>query len=141
MKMYKKQSTTTLFDLPDEILLFIFRKLSNTDVLYSLIDVNIRLDQIVTDPVFTSHLKLLRRSSNGFIYPMTDQTLERFCRRILPQINSRIQWLNLEPSSMQRILVLNYPNLYGLGLFNITSETVNCFLDGKKFSINNFPPA
>ena len=56
-----------LTDIPDEILLLILNKLSNIEVLYSLIGVNIRLDKIANDPIFTDHLTLIKRSSNDVI--------------------------------------------------------------------------
>ncbi|CAF3245281.1 unnamed protein product, partial [Rotaria sp. Silwood2] len=50
--------------------------------------------------------------------------LDRFCLQILPAIHHHIKWLNLESSSMKSILrATNYPNLYGLGLFDIDTET------------------
>ncbi|CAF4381930.1 unnamed protein product, partial [Rotaria sp. Silwood2] len=40
--------------------------------------------------------------------------LDRFCLQILPEIHYKIKWLDLESSSMERILLAtNYPNLYG----------------------------
>ncbi|CAF4085368.1 unnamed protein product, partial [Rotaria sordida] len=115
---------TELNDLPDEILMLILKKLFNTEVLYSLIDVNKRLNTIVRDPIFTSHLTLMRRFLDNSNYPLPDLILDRFCSQILPSICHKIKWLNLESSSMKRILhATNYPNLYGLGLYDIEIET------------------
>ncbi len=50
-----EHSSVQLTDLPHEILMFIFQKLTNTDVLYSLMGVDVRLYKIVNDPVFISH--------------------------------------------------------------------------------------
>ncbi|CAF4750005.1 unnamed protein product, partial [Rotaria sp. Silwood2] len=116
--------STELNDLPDEILMIILKKLFNTEVLYSLIDVNKRLNTIVRDPIFTSHLTLMRCFSDNSNYPLPDPILDRFCLQILPSIHHKIKWVNLESSSMKRILhATNYPNLYGLGLFDIEIET------------------
>ncbi|CAF3919587.1 unnamed protein product [Rotaria magnacalcarata] len=42
---------------------------------------------------------------------------------MLPQIHHKIEWLNLEPTSMKRILhATNYPHLYGLGLYAVSVE-------------------
>ncbi|CAF3164839.1 unnamed protein product [Rotaria sp. Silwood2] len=116
---------TELNDLPDEILMMIFKKLTNTEVLYSLTGANKRLNQIVHDFTFTNHLTLMISLSNGSTYPLSDPTLNQFCLHILPKIHDKIKWLDLESSSMERILLTtNYPNLTGLGLYNIHAETL-----------------
>ncbi|CAF3795096.1 unnamed protein product [Rotaria sordida] len=126
-----EDSSIELNELPDEILIIILKKLFNTEVLYSLIDVNKRLNTIVHDPIFTSHLTLMRCFSDDSIYPLPDSILDRFCSQILSSIHHKIKWLNLESSSMKRILLAtNYPNLYGLGLYNIEAETaLSLFID------------
>jgi hypothetical protein len=110
-------------DLPDEILMTIFKKLYNVEVLYSLWRVNKRFNQIVRDLVFTSHLTLSRGSTNGLICSLEDTLLDQFCLQILPEICDKIKWLNLESLSMERILTAaNYPNVCGLGLYNIDEK-------------------
>jgi hypothetical protein len=122
-----------LNDLPDEILLRIFKKLVNAEVLYSLFGVNKRLSNISHDFVFTNNLTLFMSTSDGFVYSLCDSMLDRFCLHILPKIHQKIRWLNLEPRSMKRILLAtNYPNLTGLGLYNIAIETLE-HLTGKIF--------
>ncbi|CAF1213438.1 unnamed protein product [Rotaria sordida] len=126
-------SSIQLNDLPDEILMIVFKKLDNVALLYSLIDVNMRLNNIVKNSIFTncltllrfvpSHLIVLRSLSTYFIYPLDNSTVDRFCLHILPKINEKIQWFDLESLSMERILlVTNYPNLCGLDetLFSCT---------------------
>ncbi|CAF1417505.1 unnamed protein product [Rotaria sordida] len=114
-----------LNDLPDEILMIIFKKLNNLDVLYSLQGVNQRLNQIIHDPIFTSRLTFVKWFSHNFIdLIFCDTILNRFCLQILPEIRHKIQWLDLESSSMKYILcAAHYPNLYGLGLYNISEES------------------
>ncbi|CAF5097090.1 unnamed protein product [Rotaria sp. Silwood1] len=114
-------SLVQLNDLPDEILMIIFKNLDNDEVLYSLIGVNKRLNTFVHDSTFTSHLTLMRRFSNNTIHPLSDTIIDRFLQ-ILPSIHHKIQWLDVESSSMERILSTNYPNLYGLGLYNLEIE-------------------
>ncbi|CAF4267259.1 unnamed protein product [Rotaria magnacalcarata] len=83
-----------------------------------------RLNKIVHDPIFTSHLTLMRCFSDDSIDPSPDPILDRFCLQILHEIHHKIQWLNLESSSMKRIfLAANYPNLFELGLYDIEIET------------------
>jgi hypothetical protein len=130
VKTNMKYSNVQLNDLPDEILLIIFKKLSNAEVLYSLIDVNQRLNKIVYDSIFTNHLTLLR-SESDLIYPLPNPMLDQFCSQILSSIHDKIQWFNLESSSMERILLsTNYPNLYGLALYDLEIETVKYLFTG-----------
>ncbi|CAF1559442.1 unnamed protein product [Rotaria magnacalcarata] len=113
-----KHSTIQLDDLPDEILMMIFKNMCQVDVLYSLIDVNQRLTTIVHDPIFTNHVTLLNHLSDGSICSLTDSMLDQFCSQILPKMNHKIKCLHLESSSMERILLAaNYPSLDGLSLY------------------------
>jgi hypothetical protein len=121
-----------LTDISDEILLLILNKLSNIEVLYSLIGINLRFDRIVSDPIFTNHLTLLKRSSNGVIKLLDDRTFDCVYSQILPKIHRKIKWLDLESLSMERVLLsIDYPNLYGLSLFNIERELAVRVFDGK----------
>ncbi|CAF3305919.1 unnamed protein product [Rotaria sp. Silwood2] len=87
--------------------------------------VNKRLNKIVHDETFTSYLTFLVCSSDSSVHPYCDSIIDRFCLQILPSIHHKIQWLNLEASSMKRILfATDYPNLSGLGLYNVDDETV-----------------
>ncbi|CAF4656270.1 unnamed protein product, partial [Rotaria sp. Silwood2] len=116
-----KYSCIGLNDLPNEILMIIFKKLNNLDVLYSLQGFNQRQNQIIQDRIFTSRVTFVKWFSHNFIDLIScDTILNRFCSEILPEIRHRIQWLDLESSSMKYILcAAHYPNLYGLGLYNI----------------------
>ncbi|CAF1219733.1 unnamed protein product [Rotaria sordida] len=116
-------SCVQLNDLLDEILIYIFKKLNNVTILYSLMGINKRLDRILHDSIFTSNLTLLNYLSYNSISSLSKPILDRYCFEILPKINNKINWLNLELSSMKRILSVNYPNLFGLGIYNIEKET------------------
>ncbi|CAF3800435.1 unnamed protein product [Rotaria sp. Silwood1] len=130
-----KHSSVELNDLPDEILIIILKKLYNVQVLYSLIGVNKQLNTILHDPIFTSHLTLMRCFSDDSIDSLPDPILDRFCLQILHEIHYKIQWLNLESSSMKRILLAtNYPNLFGLGLYDIEIETALSLFIGVLFT-------
>ncbi|CAF3330018.1 unnamed protein product [Rotaria sp. Silwood2] len=91
--------------------------------------INTRLDQIIRDPIFTRRLTLLRWSPTDFIYSLDNTILDRFCLQIIPQICHKIKWLNLESSSIERVLLAaDYPNLYGLSLHNVEDKTaINIF--------------
>ncbi|CAF5074085.1 unnamed protein product [Rotaria sp. Silwood1] len=132
-------SSVQLNDLLDEIIFIIFKKLNKLDVLYSFIDVNKRLNEIVHDPTFTSGLTLFNYLSCDYIYPLSDLMLDRFCLHILPKIGHKIKWLDLEPLSMKRILLsANYPNLFGLGIYNIEKQAVLNLFTGKIFLFRFF---
>ncbi|CAF3933109.1 unnamed protein product [Rotaria sp. Silwood1] len=116
-------SSIQLNDLPDEILIYIFKKLSNAEILYSLSGVNKRLNKIVHDSIFINDLSLLMSTSDDLLYSLPDPILNRFCSHILPSIHQKIQWLHLESLSMERILhVKNYPNLNRINLHNIEEK-------------------
>ena len=123
---------STIECLPVEILLIIFRKLHNATLLYSLFDVNQRLNEILSYPTLINHLNLLKFVSIDYISPLPSPILDRLCLEILPKIHSRIQWLNLEFFSIRRVLLAaNYPNLNGLGLYNLKMEDAEKIFSGK----------
>ncbi|CAF3384528.1 unnamed protein product, partial [Rotaria sp. Silwood2] len=94
--------------------------------------VNKQLNSIVRDLIFTHHSKLMRHFSNDSIEPLPDAILSCLCSKILLEICNQIQWLDLEASSIERILLAtNYPNLYELGLFNLDIETTLSLLHGE----------
>ncbi len=129
-----------LDDLPDEILMYIFKKLYNDEVLYSLMDVNQRLNRILHDRIFTRHLCLLKycRIDNSTI-PLPDLILDRFCSKILPKIRHQIETLYLEGTSIERVLhARNYINLNKLGLCDITYNEAMYLFTGKRFSFIDF---
>ncbi len=64
--------------------------------------------------------------------------LDRFCFQILPSIHHKIKWIDLEVSSMKRILSANYPILFGLGIYNIEKETDLDLFTGKIFLFQFF---
>ncbi|CAF3686122.1 unnamed protein product [Rotaria socialis] len=132
-----KHSLIQLNDLPDEILMIILKKLDNDEVFYSLIGVNKRLNTLVHDTIFTSHLTLLKYFSDDSINPLSDTILDRFYSQILPAIRHQIQWLDVESSSMERILLsTNYANLYRLGLYNLEIERAKHLFTSKIFYFN-----
>jgi hypothetical protein len=58
--------------------------------------------------------------------------LDQFCLQILPDISINIKWFYLESSSVKRILnAADYPNLYGLGLYNMKEKIARRLFTGK----------
>ncbi len=135
-----ESSCVELNDLPDEILLMIFKKLNNLEVLYSIQGVNDRLNKILHDPIFTSRLNFVKCLSNELINSFPPKIISgRFCLQILPEISMEIKWLDLESSCMKNILrAADYPNLYGLGLYNVRKRTIRRLVMGKIISIQLF---
>ncbi|CAF1513899.1 unnamed protein product [Rotaria magnacalcarata] len=127
-----KDLLVQLEDLPDEILMYIFKKLSNDEVLYSLTDVNQRFNRIVHDTIFTRYLCLLEYcADDNSTYPLPDPILDRLCSKILPAIGHQIESLFLERTSIKRVLhATNYPHLVDLGLCNFHFEdAMSLFFD------------
>ncbi|CAF4409010.1 unnamed protein product [Rotaria socialis] len=82
----------------------------------------VKTEQIFTDD--HSFDKLSQYFSNRLVCPLVDTVLDRFCLQILPQIHHKINWLNAESSSMERILLAaDYHNLRNLGLYNVDEKT------------------
>ena len=127
-------------DLPDEVLLHIFKTLYNVDALYSLLGVNQRFNRILNDPIFTTDLCFLqdepnKKSTSLLPGPM----LDRFCSTILPEIGHQVKSLHVEPNSMDRILrATDYPKLFHLSLRDLNIKTARSFFTGKRFSLIYF---
>jgi hypothetical protein len=96
-----------LFDLPNEILFLILKKLDNIDVLFSLLDINTqRLDILAQQKTFTNNLNFVSMSSNDDLCSISDPILDRFFFHILPRIHHNVKSLILESVSMERILLV-----------------------------------
>jgi len=106
-----------LLCLSDEILLIILNKLSNTDVLYSLIEVNKRLDRLVRHCSLSKSIDLVNVLTRERKFP---RKIERFCFEIIPRIKENIQSLILDDLSIEQVLSLGYyPNLSQLLIFQL----------------------
>jgi hypothetical protein len=128
--------TVNILTLCDELLLAIFNKLNNIDVLYSLIGVNERLDRLARDITFTQSIDLVRISSNEHNHSKTKSILNRFCIDILPRIQHNIECLTLDSLSIDRVLsIANYPKLRKLTLVNLNYATAFCIFYGMLFEL------
>jgi hypothetical protein len=138
VKMSMCQSNISLLDLPHEILLIIFKRLDNIDVLYSLLDVdNQRLNPIVQDKTFTNTLNFTLTTLTDDILSLAPPILDRFCINILPKIGHNIKSLVLESKSIERILhAADYPNLTELKLFNFKDKIASYYFTGKNSRID-----
>jgi hypothetical protein len=128
-KMQSLHNSCGLMNMPDEILLLIMEKLKSIDVLYSLVGVNKRLNNVVRNVISNSIITLIRTSSTDCICPLYKPDLDRFCSYVLPQMHHHITRMILECLSMKRILqAADYPNLCVLGLLQFEYNMFsNCF--------------
>ena len=131
-------SKMCLLDLPNEILMKIFKNLSNIDILYSLTGIDVeRLDLLVQSEMFTNTLNFVS-SESDVICSINDSLLDRFCLKILPQIQHNVRFLIVEVGNMERILLAGeYPNLIKLKIFNLNEEILSRYLTGKEMNQKN----
>jgi hypothetical protein len=126
-----------ILDLPDEILLIIFKKLNMVDILYSLVGVNKRLDQLVLDPLYIRTLDMTSMTMKSCFdrnYSIDDQVLSKVCKNVLPRIHHQVNELIVNQNSMERVpQTINYPQLYSLSLVDFPAEVLYKYLKGKLF--------
>ncbi|CAF4364651.1 unnamed protein product, partial [Adineta steineri] len=98
------------------------------DVLYSLVDVTQRFDQLIFDPFYIQNLDMTSMMMKSFydcIYSIEDKVLDRICKNILPRIHYQINELIIEQNSLERVLhTIDYPQLYSLLLMDSTEEVL-----------------
>jgi hypothetical protein len=112
--------SVNILDLPDEILLIIFKKLNNIDLLYSLVGVNQKLDKVACDIRFTKEVNLTTISPNDTSDSRLNAIVDRLYTHILPRIHNNVGSLSVQASLLQCILHSNnYPNLHKLTLLNL----------------------
>ena len=107
-----KNSNVHLLELPNELFVMILKHLNNTEMLHSLMGVNVRLDEIISDRIFTNSLTLMRLSMDNLFGPLAPRKLDRFCSEILPRIAEQVKWIHVDAFSMKRVLLAGkYSNL------------------------------
>jgi hypothetical protein len=112
------------------------------DVLYSLVNVTQRFDQLIFDPLYIRNLDMTSMTMKSFydrIYSIDNQVLSRICKNILPRIHHQVHKLIVEQHSMERVLhTINYPQLYSLSLIDFQEEVLRQYLTGKLFNFLYF---
>ncbi len=118
------QSNINLLDLPDEILLMIFKKLNNIDILDSLLNINNRrLNNLVQENTFTNILNFVSINDISLI--------NRFCTDILPRISHHVKCFIIKPIFMEEILLsTKYSNLTELKIFDFQQEVISNHFKG-----------
>ena len=84
-------SFVELNSLPDELLAMIFKKFNSIDIYYSSININMRINKIIYDQIFTTHLTLLQWSADDLIYPIDNAVVDQFCSQMLSKISHQIK--------------------------------------------------
>ncbi|CAF1594248.1 unnamed protein product, partial [Adineta steineri] len=115
----------SIFNLPNEILFIIIKKLNIADVIHSLVDVNERFVQLLFDPFYIQNLNITLMTIKSFYYrtfSIHEQVLSNICENILPNIHDQVKKLTIEEHSIERILTYNNAQLYSLSLVNFEEE-------------------
>jgi hypothetical protein len=131
-------SQLNILDLPDEILLIIFNKLNMVDVLYLLVDIHERFNRLIFDPLYIRNLDMTIMTFKSIFdhtFSIGNLVLDKICEKILPRIYHQVNKLTVEQHSMQRILSLDYPQLYSLSLVDFHDEMLFQYLTGRIFII------
>jgi hypothetical protein len=128
------RSIVNMMNLPDELILLIWNKLDQIDVLYSFSNVNRRFNKLIRDQTYTRSIELIKTNcEEEKNCSLSDEILDRLCLDILPQIHSIVEQLILESFSMERILHAgDYPRLCKLTLINLTQELAIRIFAGKE---------
>ena len=137
LQSHMMRSNMTLFDLPQEILLIIFKKLCNKDLLYSLMGTGSeQLDRLVQDPIFTNTLTFVSTDVDE-TRSIDNSIMDRFCIHILPRIHHNVQYLTFQSTDMQRILLAgDYCHLTKLQIFDCDQQTFARCFTGNEFRWN-----
>ena len=126
-----------LVDLPNEIFLLIFQNLNMTDVLYTFVDINHRLNQLIYDPFYIRNLDMTSMKMKSFFdrtYSIEKEILDGICSNILPRICHQINHLTVEQYSIECVLHnINYPQLHSLTLIDFPEDVLLNCLTSKLF--------
>ena len=124
-------STVGILDLSDEILLTILKNLNNFDVLYSLVGVNKKLDNVACDINFTRNVDLMILPSNRANDCKTNVIFDRVFMHILPRIHEKVECLTIQGCFLQHVLLAgNYHNLRKLILINLEFKMASHVFNG-----------
>ena len=120
-----ESAAISLLDLPDELLLAIFGKLSTVDVHVVLTSVHPRLDSLLHDRLFVRELNFTTLSWTD------DRTLSVMCHSILPNIHHHVTCLKLDANSVACVLdAVDFPQVSSLTLHDVPRQTLNQQLTG-----------
>ena len=124
-----------LLELPDEILLLIFKQLPMLDVLSFLAHVHPRLHGLAHDFLYVRRLDLTGvstiRSRCIDLCPTADEVLSRLVANTLPRLHEQVHQMTVESDSIKQIIAAGtYPQLYSLSLRHFKEEFLGHCLTG-----------
>jgi hypothetical protein len=120
-----------IVDLSDEILLLIFKKINNIELLNSILSISQRLDQIVCDTSLTDTLDLTNISCNDANSSNTNEIFRRFSTYVLPRIHCNVVSLAVQGSMYHQIFgFINYPNLRKVTFDNVKLDMASQIFTG-----------
>ncbi len=123
-------------DLPDEILLNIFKRLDEFDALYSLVGVNQKLNNVVCDAYFTRTVDLTTIPFDQMDDSTTNAILHRFSVDILPRIRHKMECLAIQGCFWQHALhSSHYLGLHKLTLIKLQLNMVFDIFSGMSFGL------
>ena len=128
------RNSRNLLDLPNEVLLIIIKQLSMVDILYSLVDVTERLDQLVLNPIYTRILDMTCIRTELLpdrVYSTNDHVRQRICQNVLSRIDHQVNKLIIDQPSIKQVLHdIDYPQLHSLSLIDFNERSFFDFLKG-----------
>lgn len=138
MKISNDHSINVL-DLPDEVLLSIFNKLSMVDVFYSLVYVNKRFNRLTLDPFYIHNLNLTGEySSLQQTSRLDSKEMCKIFKNILLRIHHYIYKLTVPSNLIEYIINVDYPQLQSLALTNFTQKKLlECLTGNVQFNHKN----
>ena len=124
-----------LLDLPDEILLLIFKELTMVDVLSVLADVHPRLNVLAHDFLYIRHLDLTgvstMKSRCSDLCPTAEEVLSRLVAKTLPRLHDQVHQMTVESDSIKEIIATGtYPQLCSLSLRRFKENFLDHCLTG-----------
>lgn len=131
-------NSVNILNLPNEILFIIVNKLNMVDVLYSLVDITQRFNQLIFDVFYIRNLNMTSMTMKSYFdrnYSIDNQVLQKICKNILPRISHQINELIVEQYSMERVFYnMNYPHLHSLTLLDFPEEVLIKHITSKLFN-------
>ena len=127
-----------LIDLPDEILLLLFKELPMLEVLCIFTDVYEWLNRIAHDSLYFHHLDLTGLSADSprchRPFSAAEEVQLRLCETVHPLIHDQVHRIIVKSDSMKAILAAaNYPQLYSLSIENFKVELLHHCFTGLSF--------
>ena len=118
-------TTISLLDLPDELMLAIFGKMTTVDALTALTTVHHRFDSLLHDRLFVRELDFTTRTWTDDRCSIDERSLSAMRHSILPSIHHHVTSLTLDADSVACVLgVADFPQVSSLTLHDVPRQTL-----------------